>query len=338
MRRRSLLCGVAYSWYGLTAVRGAAPQVGDATFSGSPAGLAVDAAGNLFIVLTERRVWRLDARTGALSRVEAVGGPQFGRPSGVAVDAAGSLFIADPPAGCVRKIANGILTTVAGTGVQDDGGDGGAAASTPLSSPAGVAVDAAGNLYIADWANHRVRKVSQGIVTTVAGNGTNGAGGDGGPAVKAQLSSPSGVAIGPGGELYIADLNNARVRRVANGIVTTVAGSGAYGYAGDNGPATRAQLSNPAAVAVDAAGDLYIADLHNACVRKVSKGVITTVAGNGTAGYSGDGGPATAARLAWPRGVAVDAAGSLFIADHRNSCVRKVANGVITTVAGKGPQ
>ena len=200
-----------------------------------------------------------------------------------------------------------------------------------------MAVDAVGNLYIADRGNHRVRKVNpSGIITTVAGNGNRGFSGDGGPATSASLSYPSGLTLDASGNLFIADERNRRVRKVSpDGIITTVAGGGGPGL-GDGGPATSASLVNASDVAVDAAGNLYIADIGSNRVRKVNpSGIISTVAGNGDFGFSGDGGPATDASLRYPSGVAVDAAGNLYIAEYGNSRVRKVnPSGIITTVAG----
>ncbi|MBZ5630101.1 MAG: hypothetical protein LAO06_14675, partial [Acidobacteriia bacterium] len=236
----------------------------------------------------------------------------------------------------------GIIGTVAGTGTEGYSGDNGPATSAELDLPYGVAVDSAGNLFIADTGNSRIRKVDAGgTITTVAGNGTAGYGGNGGPATSAELDLPFGVALDSAGNLFIADRGNARIRKVdASGTVTTVAGNGAYGYSGDNGPATSAALNNPWGVAVDSAGNLFIADTGNQRIRKVStSGTITTVAGNGTQGYSGDNGPATSAELNYPIGVAVDSAGNLYIADTYNDRIRKVdASGTITTVAGNGTQ
>ena len=267
---------------------------------------------------------------------------QLAQPSGVAADAAGNLYIADRDNNRVRKVANGVITTVAGMGPTNSagtfGGDNGPATSAHLSSPSGVAVDAAGNLYIADTANHRIREVTNGMITTVAGNGTRGFSGDNGPATSAQLNYPSSVAVDSAGNLYITDPYNNRIRMVTNGVITTVAGNGGggQGFSGDNGQATSAQLNYPSSIAVDSAGNLYIADTDNERIRKVSNGVITTVAGNGTYGFSGDNGPATSARLYHPGGVAVDSAGNLYVADSFNNRIRKVANGVITTIAGNG--
>ena len=233
-----------------------------------------------------------------------------------------------------------LIETVAGDGTRGFGGDGDAAVAAQLRSPFGVTPDGAGNLYIADSFNNRIRKVdAAGVITTVAGDGTSDYGGDGGPAVDAQLDFPVGVAPDGAGNLYIADQNNHRIRKVDSaGVITTVVGDGEYGYSGDGGPAAAAQLGFPDGVTLDGAGNLYFADVHNRRIRKVdSAGVITTVAGNGTRGYSGDGGPAVEARLRFPQSVALDGAGNLYIADTYNHRIRKVdAGGVITTVAGSG--
>ena len=260
-------------------------------------------------------------------------------PQGVAVDSAGNLYIADLANNRIRKVSNGVISTVAGNGTPGFSGDGGLATAAQLDQPAGVAVDSAGNLYIADCWNHRIRKVSNGVISTVAGNGTPGFSGDNGPATSAQLHYPSGVAVGSASNLYIADPYNNRIRQVSNGVISTVAGNGVCcGFSGDNGPATSAQLSDPTGVAVDSAGNLYIADMFSNRIRRVSNGAITTVAGNGTQGFSGDNGPATSAQLSNPYAVAVDSAGNLYIADMVNNRIRKVSNGVITTVAGGGTQ
>jgi YVTN family beta-propeller protein len=236
----------------------------------------------------------------------------------------------------------GEIDTIAGNGVAGFGGDNGPAVSANLNLPYGVAVDAQGNQYIADLLNHRVRKVSaSGIITTIAGIGSDGYSGDGGLAVNAELNQPLGVTVDGAGNLYIADAHNEVIRKIdaVSGIITTVAGNGVPGYSGDGGLATGAQLFFPFRVAVDGAGNLFIADDNNR-IRRVDAGtgIITTVAGNGTAGFSGDGGWATNAQLDGPRGVAVDAAGNLYIAEFFNSRIRKVdaATGFIATVAGDG--
>lgn len=233
-----------------------------------------------------------------------------------------------------------IITTIAGSGsVSGFGGDGGPATAATMSRTYGLARDAASNIYIADFDNHRIRKIDpSGIITTFAGNGTGAFTGDGGPATAASIQGPVGLAFN-GGNLYICDNMNYRIRKVdATGIITTVAGNGTDGYSGDGGAASAAQISRCNAVEFDASGNLYIADLDNACVRKVDlSGVITTIAGSGTAGYSGDGGAATLAKLNWPDNIMFDATGNLYICDFKNDVVRKVnTSGIITTMAGTG--
>ena len=255
-------------------------------------------------------------------------------PSSVAVDGAGNLFFTDERHVVLRLDATtGVLTLAAGNGTAGFSGDKGPATSAQLNLSGfiyrgDVHVDSAGNLYIAESGNQRIRKVSNGVITTVAGTGTNGFSGDNGPATSAQLSRPAGVAVDAAG--------NHRIRKVSKGVITTVAGSGEQGFSGDSASATSAQLSLPTGVAVDAAGNLYIADLGNRRIRKVSKGVITTVAGNGMQGFSGDNASATSAQLMTPSDVTVDAAGNLYVVDAGNHRIRKVSNGVITTVAGNG--
>jgi uncharacterized protein (TIGR03437 family) len=312
-----------------------------------PGGVAVDAAGNIYVVDTENeRIRKISggvittiAGNGALG-FSGDGGPatsaSFFQPQAVAIDSGGNLYIADALNNRVRKISNGQITTVAGNGSARYSGDGGPAVSASLNFPFGLTVDAAGNLYIADAFNNRIRKVSGGVITTVAGNGNARFTGDGGPANSAAIDFPSGVAVDASGIIYIADTYNNRIRVVSGGSISTAAGNGAYLFAGDGGLAKNASINLPAGVAMDAAGTLYIADSLNNRIRKVSGGMITTVAGNGNPGFSGDGGPAINASLYYPQGVAVDSAGNLYIADSSNNRIRKVSGGVITTVAGNG--
>ena len=269
-------------------------------------------------------------------------------PSGVVVDGAGNLFIADSHHNRVREVfaagANaGTITTVAGNGSAGYDGTATVATATSLNQPGGVAIDGAGNLYIADTNNNVIRKVNlaTGAISTVAGTGAPGYTGDGALATAATLNSPEGIAVDAAGDLYIADTNNDAVREVAaaTGKIATIAGdgTGAPGFAGDGGLAISAKLNAPYGVALDAAGNLYIADSGNNRVRVVNtSGNIGTFAGNGTPAYLGDGGAATSAELYSPLGVACDPAGNVYIADARNYVVRKVnaASHIITTIAG----
>ena len=260
-------------------------------------------------------------------------------PASVAIDTSGNVYVADAFNHRVRRVApDGVITAYAGTGQAGFDGDGAQAVDAQLRSPLGVAVDGAGNLYIADTYNHRIRKVTaDGIVSTIAGTGESGFGGDGGPGTAAMLSYPTGIAVTGDGTLYIADTRNHRVRKLAaDGTIYTAAGTGAAGYNGDGGPADLARLNSPRDVAVSADGALYIVDRENRRVRRVdADGVITTVAGTGSSGFNGDRGEATQANLRAPYGVAVDPYGNLYIADTFNHRVRKVdPGGSISTVAG----
>jgi sugar lactone lactonase YvrE len=268
-------------------------------------------------------------------------------PNAAVVDSAGNLYIADMSNNVVREVAasTGDISTVAGNHTAGYSGDGSAATSAELDEPSGVGVDSGGNLYIADKVNCRIRKVTVATanISAAAGNGTCGYGGDGGPATSAEIKAPSSdIAFDNAGNWYFADSGNNRVREVnaSSGLISTVAGNGTAGYTGDGSAATSAELDNPAGVALDSAGNLYIADDGNNVIRKVtvSTGNIATVAGDHTAGYSGDGSAATSAELDEPGGVAVDAATNLYIADQGNNRIRVVnaVSGKISTIAGNG--
>jgi len=331
-----------------------------------PDGLAVDNAGHLYISDDgNSRVRVVNLRTGLITTVDGQepvptptyvpaptgdGGPAtqatlYG-PAGLALDSAGLLYISDALNHRVRvvNLRTGLITTVVGNGKEGGSGDGGLAAHAQLAAPQGLALDNTGHLYIADDFDHRVHVVDlhTGLITTVAGNGQSGGSGDGGPATQAQLNTPDGLALDNAGYLYIADDNTNRVRVVNlhTGLITTVAGDGQSGESGDGGPAAQAELNNPHALALDNAGHLYIADAIGQRVRVVDlhTGLITTVAGNGQSGESGDGGPATQAQLNEPDSLALDNAGHLYIADSYTSRVRMVNlhTGLITTVAGNG--
>jgi trimeric autotransporter adhesin len=262
-------------------------------------------------------------------------------PSGVAIDSGDNLYIADPGNNRIRKVAagSGVITTIAGNGSAGYSGDNGPASGAELNLPGGVIIDSAGGVYIADKGNNVIRRIdTSGTITTVAGNNAEGYSGDNGLATNATLYGPAGVAVG-GGNLYIADTNNNRIRMVNSvGTITTIAGDGTAGYTGDNGPATSATLNKPAAVLVGSTGTLYIADTGNDVIRMISTtGTISTIAGTGVAGYSGDGGAATSARLDSPYGLNADSAGDLYIADSMNNVVRMVSTaGIISTIAGNG--
>ncbi len=293
-----------------------------------PWGLVFDGSGNLYVVDTGNHRVRKVA-SGVITTITGTGvggfsgdgglaaGAELNNPAGIAIDGGGNLYVADRKNHRIRKIdPSGIITTVAGTGTGAYGGDGGLATEAQLDIPEGVAVDAAGNLYIADRYNNRIRKVdAHGVITTIAGDGSSWAGGDGGPATDASLSAPSGLVFDAAGNLYIADRRNNRVRRIdPSGIITTVAGTGMNAYGGDGGLATQAQLNDPTGVAVDAAGNLYIADRVNHRLRRVDlSGVITTIAGIEHAGFNGDGILAAEAMLLYPINVAFDADGNLYL-------------------------
>ena len=260
-------------------------------------------------------------------------------PSRLAADQCGNLYIAEPERNIVWKLdLQGVIVPLAGTGDRGYGGDGGPAYKALLDGPHGLAADAYGNIFIADSFNNRIRKVNRsGQIATTAGNGNAGYGGDGGPATEASLRRPSGVAVGVGGDLLVADTGNNRIRRISSqGTITTLAGSGAMGFGGDGGAASEAALMWPRSVVVDASGNVYVADIRHFRIRKIdSEGIIRTIAGTGEPGYSGEGRPATEARLGWLGGLAVDADGNLYAADRSNICVRMVdAAGIIRTVAG----
>jgi uncharacterized protein (TIGR03437 family) len=379
-------------------------------------GIAVDGAGDVYIADTHNNRIMETSGTGVIATVAGSGGfgyagdggpassAYLGEPHGIAVDGAGNVYIADTYNNCVREISGGIITTVAGTAMGGYNGDNIKATSAELNFPDDVAVDGNGNLYIADAGNGRVREVANGVISTIANPGiatgiavdasgnvyittgntvlkaSNGlvttiAGGgapvaDAGSPTSAQLNFPTGIAVDSSGNVYIADTNNGLVRKLSNGTiadipgnwfspkavamdaagnlyvlngssvveitpagaVTTVAGSGpyTYGYNGDNIPATSAALAGPSSIALDSAGNLYISDTGNSRIRKVSGGLITTVAGTGVSSYNGNNIPATTAELSYPGAIAVDNAGNLYISDSPG--LREVSDGIITPV------
>lgn len=277
------------------------------------------------------------------------GGPalqsEMASPSAICVDANHNFYIADRFNHRIRKInAANIITTIAGTGNNGYSGDNGPATSAKLDIPTGIAIDAAGNLYITEYNNHTIRKIDHNtqVITTICGNGVPGYNGDGVQASTAQLYRPGLLCVDGSGNIYIPDTYNNRIRKItaATGVISTIAGTGTPGYNGDGQLAINAQVSFPLAVTVNAAGDVYFTDGNNR-IRKISAatGNISTVAGNGTLGFSGDGAAATTAQLNQPQGICLDAAGNLYIADYGSNRIRKVSRitGVITSIAGEGP-
>lgn len=307
----------------------------------SPFGLTFDAAGNLYIAadgvifeVTPAGAIATIGGGGAGGATLGDGGPAtkatLSQAFGIAVDSSGNVYIADSLNNRIRKIStSGTITTVAGPGSTSGIlGDGGPATSATLHNPSDVAVDAAGNIYVADTGNFRVRKISpDGTINTVAGNGSasapagTGFTGDGGLAINAVIGEPEGVAMDHAGNIYIADRFHSTVRKVSPaGIISTVAGTGTASYSGDGGLGSIATLDLPQKLAVDAAGNLYIADERNYRVRMVTPdGKIVTIAGDGSGAFSGDGGPATSAGLAAPQGIAVGPGGKIYISEGSGS-------------------
>ncbi|MDW7712146.1 MAG: RHS repeat-associated core domain-containing protein [Deferrisomatales bacterium] len=307
----------------------------------SPQGCAVDQAGNLYFAdIGNHRIRKL-AVDGTITTVAGGDRPGFQGdgdmatqsllrfPTSVAVDAAGNLYIADSGNNRVRKVGkDGVIATVAGTGVRGYNGDGIQAKEADLTYPQDVAVDDAGNLYIVQNQEHRIRKVDpSGIITTVAGTGQSGYNGDGIQAISARLNLPGYVVIDTDGNIIIADTFNHRIRRVGiDGVIATIAGTGSAGYDSDEVPAGLARLNHPFSIALDENGNLYIADFENARIRKVgTDGIISTVAGIGRGGYGGDGDFAVAGELNGPRGIALDSDGNIYISDSINSRIRRVS-------------
>ncbi len=319
-----------------------------------PVAVALDASGNMFIADYANRRVRKVTTAGIISTVAGNGvsgiggdnGPgtsaQLGFVSAITFNNSGELLIADNPNGKVRKLnKSGIITTAAGIGGLGFSGDGGLATLAKFNAINGLAVDKSGNLFICDTYNSRIRKVNtSGIVTTVAGTGANGFGGDGGLATAAQMYRPRNVAVDLSGNLLISGSFKIRKVTVSTGIITTMVGNGSGGYCGDNGSVTKAQIYHPVGVAADGAGNVFVVDRENHRIRKISStGIMTTLAGTGKPGFSGDGGPASAASINLPTSVAVDKAGNVFFSDYTNNRIRKVStSGIITTIAGiSGP-
>ena len=321
-----------------------------------PRGIYKDSSDNIYIADTKNHIIRkVDGTTNIITKFAGTagssgssgdGGPavnaRLNEPRGIYKDSSDNIYIADTKNHIIRKVdgTTSIITKFAGTaGAAGYSGDGGLAVNAQLNEPCGITASS-GNLYIADTKNHRIRRVdTTGNIITVVSTGSSGFSGDGGPALLARLNVPKGIFMDSWGNLYIADRGNHKIRRVdTSGNITTVAGTGSSGDSGDGGLATLAQLDEPRRIFVDSSDNLYIADTRNHRIRKVdASGIITTVAGTGSSGFSGDGGLATLAQLDEPHGVFVDSSGNIYIADRKNHRIRKVdgATGIITTVSGR---
>lgn len=315
-----------------------------------PFGLAVNAGGDIFIAdSNNNRIRKVDGVTGIISTIAGNGlsgggngGPAvlatLSTPSSIALDPAGNLYFSDTGDNVIRRIDafTGLISAFAGTlGQSGYTGDSGPADRASLDSPNGLAFANNGDLYFADTGNNVIRMVSasSGIISTVAGTGAASYSGDGAAAKSATLSNPWSVTVAAGGQFFIADQNNNRIRMVdSGGIITTVVGTGVAGFTGDSGPAAAAALNVPASVAIDVAGDLYVADSGNNRVRKVSAqtGIITTIAGGNSQAFSGDSGPANLAGLYGPYTLALDGRGDLFITDVFHNRIREIASNAAT--------
>jgi len=319
-----------------------------------PAGIVFDGHGNLIFTDFYNNVIRKITPSGIITTIAGTGSGSFGgdhgpataaglnHPCGLLFNSIGNLLIADEGNEVIRMIdTNGIITTIVGNTIVGSFGDGGPASSAEMSNPCRIAFDASGNLFIADYGNHRIRRVDHitNTITTIAGTGSPGFSGDHGPATNAMINQPTDVTFDNTGNFYICDQNNQRIRKVDTaGIITTIAGNGIIGSIGDGNPATAAEFYYPSTVTVDVLGNLLIDDSYNNKIRKIGPtGIITTIVGTGAAGYSGDNGPATAAKLNQPWIVSIDVCGNLIVADAFNYVIRKVTyNSVLPPISASG--
>lgn len=328
-----------------TGAQGHAGDGGPATAAmlNNPFDVAFDVDGNMIFSDTFNHVVRRVAvHTGIITTIAGTGargcsgdgGPataaELNEPYGVVVDRAGNIFFADRLNGRVRRVdASGIITTLAGDGGGKYHGDGGPAERAGLAEPNGLAFNADQSvLFIADVADHRVRAVDlrTGVISTFAGTGEGRHDGDGGPATKAAIFGARAVALAPDGALYVMERQGSSIRVIRDGIITTVAGTGARGYAGDGGDASVAVFAAPKEMAVDGAGNIFVVDTENHAIRLIDAKtwIVTTIAGSGTAHPGGDGGPATEAGLARPHGICIGPDGAFYIGDSENHRVRRI--------------
>ncbi len=345
-----------YAGTGYGAATGTGGYTGDNGYAvsaelNSSTGVTFDGAGNVYIADRGNNAVRKINTLGIITTIAGSStagytgdnGPAIdatlNAPYSVAVDGSGNVFIADGGNNVIRKINTaGTIITYAGNGTAGYSGDGFAASTAQLTRPEGISLDNSGNLYIADAGNHAIREVSSSgvVIYTVAGTGSSGYSGDGGPAYLAQLNTPAAVATDIYGNLYIADRNNNAIRKITNstGNISTIAGNGAVGFVGDNGPAAAAQLHSPAGVSIYGFGNIYISDQGNNVIRKIdTAGTITLFAGTYRNGYLGDGGVAIHSEMSSPTGLAVDGLERVYIADYDNNVIRLVSNVVPAAVA-----
>ena len=325
----------------LVAGNGTAGFTGDGTAAtgaelNGPVGVAADSAGNIYIAdTTNNRIRKVTAGGtistfaggGANTACSFTGSPtsvSLSAPIAIAVDSAGTVYIADYSNNCIRKVSGGTVSQVAGGGASTACSFSGSATSVSLSTPGGIAVDSAGAVYVSDTGHNCIRKISGGTVSQVAGGGASTACSFSGAATSLSLNTPYQVAVDSGGAVYVADSANSCIRKISGGTVSQVAGGGASTACSFSGAATSLSLSTPSAVIVNSAGTLFITDSGHNCIRKISGGTVSQVAGTGTASYSGDNGYANAATLSNPGQLWLTSTGDLLVADHANNRVRKV--------------
>ena len=307
----------------------------------NPTGITYDSIGNIYISdYNNNQIRKIDG-SGTITTVAGTGvggysgdggsatAAKLNLPSTLTFDKYGNMYVVDALNNCVRKVTpSGIISTFAGNGLGGYSGDGGLASSAQLNFPCGIYIDAIGNVFIADRNNHRIRKVNtSGFISTFAGTGVAGFSGDGAVATNAKLNMPNSIYFDNSGNAYIADAYNNRIRKVnASGIISTFAGTGIGGFSGDGGQAISAQLNQPFGISFDAAGNSYISDFNNHRIRKIDQGgIISTLAGTGVGGYSGDGGVSNVAKIYYPEKVTIDATGNIYIPDAGNQRVRKIS-------------